>query len=545
MTVTRRRLFRARPRSAGSLLALLVSLLALQLVAAAPAAAHAELVESSPANGQRLNSAPSQVTLRFTESVRLVEGGLDLLDGDGNAIAAPEPVVAGATVRWTMPEGLADGSYLVNWRVISADGHPVSGAFSFGVGVTPSPVESASASAPAPWQVTLTRLAGYVGFVLVAGVVSFTLLCWPYGRRDRRTVSLLRTGFLVGAAATVVAVLLQGPYTAGEPLTRLFDRTLLAETAHSGFGSWSELRLLLYLALAAVLWPLGALDSALNRWLAGTAVLGVALTFAGTGHAAASGNVAELAVDAVHVLAAGIWLGGLITLVVAATTRSDGPTQATVAAFSRLALLAVLVLVATGTVNALMRLSALDQLWNSAYGVTLSVKLGVVVLALGGALVSQRRVHGEGEPWTSVRFEAAATVAVVAVTAVLASTPPPSRDSGTAAATDLSTASRTVEMDLAGGRTALLHVDGLDTEGSSLHLELLDEVGNLMPMRTVDLQASLPARDLGPLDIELRKEPTGWVGDVTFPLEGRWTLTLAVEDRTLASLVTSGELPIG
>jgi hypothetical protein len=319
----------------------------------------------------------------------------------------------------------------------------------------------------------------------------------------------------------------------------------LAETAHTGFGAWSELRLLLYLALMAVLWPIAALDSRVNRWVAGTGLVGVALTFAGTGHAAASGNVAELAVDSVHMLAAGVWLGGLLTLVVAATNRSNRPPQAAVAAFSQLALLAVLALVATGTVNAVLRLSALDQLWGSTYGVTLSVKVGLVALALGGALVSRRRAHLDGGPWTSVRFEAAATLAVVAVTAVLASTPPPSRESAATTAADLRTASSTVDMDLGKGRVALLHVDGLDTEGSGLHLEVLDEAGILLPMRTVNLQATLPARDLGPLDIDLTRDRTGWVGDFDFPLAGTWTLTLAVEDRALAGVVSTSELVIG
>jgi hypothetical protein len=192
-----------------------------------------------------------------------------------------------------------------------------------------------------------------------------------------------------------------------------------------------------------------------------------------------------------------------------------------------------------------LALSALDQLWGSTYGVTLSAKVGLVALALGGALVSRRRAHLNGGPWTSVRFEAAATLAVVAVTAVLASTPPPGRESAATTATDLRAASSTVEMDLGEGRAALLHVDGLDTEGSSLHLELLDEAGNLLPVRTVDLEATLPARDLEPLDIDLTRDRTGWVGDFDFPLAGTWTLTLAVEDRTLAGVVTTGELVIG
>ena len=531
---------------AGLLLAWLAATLVAQVVMADSAAAHAELVSTTPSNGERLDRSPARVTLEFTESVRLLDGGLKLLDANGETVPAPEPVVENGSVRWPMPASLPDGAYLVNWRVISGDGHPISGAFSFGVGVAPTAVPQTEAVSEVPWLVTVTRLGGYVGFTAVAGAVTFGALCWPAGRSNHRTRLLLRSGFVVALTSTVLALLVQGPYAMGEPMSRLLDREVLSMTSHSEFGIWTQLRLFLYLALAGVLWSADALEPKLNRWMAGIGIAAVAITHSGTGHAAASGRVVDRAVDAVHMLAAGVWLGGLVALALTATLRSGRPTMSAFAAFSRLALLLVLTLVATGTINGLLQLEALSQLWQSSYGQILATKVALVGLALSAAWFSRRRLHRAEEPWGTVRLEAAATLAVLAVTAVLASTSPPStvaRAAGSAA--QRSAASTTVEMDLGEARQALLHIDGLGTSGSTLHLEVVDARGRALPVRDVKLRATLPTQDLGPLDVTLSPQRTDWVGRFRFPLSGTWSLTLTVEEPDLNAVVTTGEVEVG
>ncbi|MCW2822344.1 MAG: Copper resistance protein CopC [Marmoricola sp.] len=132
-----------------------------------PASAHAELVRSTPANGARLDTPPPQIRLRFTESVNLIEGGMRLVGPGGATVTTAAPVSAGHTVTWPMPEDLPAGSYVVTWRVISSDGHPVSGAFSFGVGAAADVIpDSATWSitgasvSTATWPVMAARLAG-------------------------------------------------------------------------------------------------------------------------------------------------------------------------------------------------------------------------------------------------------------------------------------------------------------------------------------------------------------------------------------------------
>jgi copper transport protein len=154
-----------------------LAVLAGQLLLAGPASAHAELLETHPGNGQRLAEAPAEITLRFGESVGIIPGGLRLINADtGDEVSTPDPKSAGDTVRWPMPDDLPDGVYLVSWRVISADSHPVAGAFRFGIGVATTPVANETTTSSAPWQLSLARWLGYLAFAAVAGVVAVASL---------------------------------------------------------------------------------------------------------------------------------------------------------------------------------------------------------------------------------------------------------------------------------------------------------------------------------------------------------------------------------
>src|SRR3954452_4391205 len=115
MTFDRRRALAA---AAGLLLGLFGVLLA-----AAPASAHAALVASDPGNGTIVPDAPNKVTLTFTESVQLVTGKVQVLGPDGSRADQAEPTVDGGTLTIPLRAGGGRGTYLVSYRVISADSH--------------------------------------------------------------------------------------------------------------------------------------------------------------------------------------------------------------------------------------------------------------------------------------------------------------------------------------------------------------------------------------------------------------------------------------
>ncbi len=550
-------------RRAGLAWCLGALLLVLQVALAGSASAHAELTGSDPESGSRLEQAPAAVTLTFTESVDLVDDGLRLVDSAGEQVDTPPASVDGRTVRWPMPEGLPDDAYIASWRVISSDSHPIAGAVAFGIGVAPADAGTPPAADEytAPWPVVANRLLGYVGFAVFLGAFAFLLWCWPRDREPpARAGRLPMIGLVTGVVASVLGLLLQGPYLAGLPMHEVTDLSLLADTGETTFGRWMQVRVFLYLVLIGVLWGDLRLGRRTTRWLGSVAAVATAVTFAVTGHAAASGSVWDLVVDSVHVLAAGTWVGGLVLLTVLlrggpdeAGDDEESRPGAAVARFSRLALGSVVVLVLTGTVNSVIHLTEVADLWQSRYGNVLLVKLGVVLVALGAAAVSRRFVHSDRSPWRSVRVEAVATSVVLAVTAVLTMTAPPSTvatGNGTADGTAQSwldqqqASGTTIELDLGDGRAAELHVAGLKPGGSDLHLEIWDADGSPMAVNRVELKLTLPAEDLGPFVVPLREDPSGWLAGFSFALPGTWTATLTVEDQDLAGIVTTGEVTI-
>ncbi|WP_374969696.1 copper resistance CopC/CopD family protein [Terrabacter sp. BE26] len=514
---------------------------------AAPAWAHAELVKSSPADGARLETGPAQVELTFTESVNLVDQGLRLLDSSGSTVATPQPVVSGHTVTWPMPATLAKGAYVATWRVVSSDGHPVNGAFSFGIGTAASPVASAtgaSAASTAPLAVTATRLAGYLALAAFAGVAAFVLWCAPSTRFDPALQRLSRFGLIGGGVATVASLLVQGPYSAGVPMAQLLDFQLLQGTLATTFGLAMVWRLALYAGLAALAWQLPRITTTPRRWLVPAVVVGVAVTVAASGHGSASGSAVDVAVVTLHALTAAVWVGGLAAL--AFVGRSVE--RRALVEFSRVAMVCVLCLVATGVVNSVRHVHALEQLFLTRYGLLLLGKLLLVAAALAAAALSRRDVGRRRTPLVSVRAEVGLTVAALGMTALLSmTTPPPSvaaASSPQAVGTTPVDANRQIQIPLGNGRSAVLAVLPATTRGSTLRVLVTNSGGPPMSIARVSLKLSNPARGVGAISVRLAERAGMWEGRYRFPLSGTWRATLTVEDRSLDAVVSAGEVVI-
>jgi copper transport protein len=524
------------------------------LLLASPAAAHAELVDIAPADGAQLTRPPTEVRMTFTESVNLVDDGVRLIDHVGATVPTPEPTVAGRTVTWPMPADLPEGHYVVTWRVLSKDGHPVSGAFSFGVGTTAVPgsatstgttgtsVNTVPSGSTAPWPVVAIRLAGYLAFALFVGVAVFVLLCAPSRSHDPTLQLLARGGLLGGAIAAVAALLVQGPYAAGVSMSRVVDLRLLQETLSTPFGTAMIWRLGLYGVLGVLVWRLPRILTELGTWLVPAAVVATAATIAAAGHAAASGPI-DLLVDALHALTAAFWVGGLVAL--AALGRSVEPRV--LHRFSTLAMVSVLTLVVTGALNSLRHLTAVEQLWQTRYGATLVIKLGLVAITLAVAAVSRLRLRQKRVPLRTVRIEAALTIAVLAVTAMLSVTAPPPQASASSGHTDHAgpgAANDTVQMSLGAQGTATLTVLPATTNGSHLHLVLTGTNGRPLPATRVALKVGNPARDIAPIPVPMSMRDGVWVASYRFPLPGTWKTILTVDGIGPSAVVTSADITI-
>lgn len=292
-------------RGAGVLLAAPVVL----VLWALPASAHASLDATTPAQGSQLSVAPASVSLLFDQQVGVNAGSLRVLDPGGRDVDAGPPAHPAGNdraVRVGLKPALGRGSYTVSWRVVSADGHPVSGTFAFGVGVPAGTVQQqVSVDPPVASLHALAAFLSYVGTALLLGVSVFVFWLWPDGTASVRMSRLTVTAVVVAAVGAVVSLLAQGPYVAGRGLGGLFDPGLLGETLSSSYGRPLLLRVLAVGLSVPVLgiWPKipdgqqdGPDDGPGGVAGVGNAVL-LAASFSLTGHAAMTEDATAAAVS--------------------------------------------------------------------------------------------------------------------------------------------------------------------------------------------------------------------------------------------------------
>ncbi|MEU3242318.1 copper resistance protein CopC [Streptomyces sp. NPDC006875] len=379
------------------------------------ASAHAALTGADPQDGSVLKTAPRQVTLTFTESVGLLDDSFRVLDPGNRRVRTGEPGHADGrsdTARVTLPEGLGTGTFTVAWRVVSADSHPVSGAFTFSIGkpsasVAPIPVDPAGNTLSTTLY-DIARYVAYGGLALLIGTASFVLVCGFPGPVRR----LLLAGWSTLFVSTFALLLLRGPYERGTGLADAMDPGVLNETLAGRPGLVLLARLVLLAAVA--FYPVRA-DRRERPVLALGALLTVSLavTWAAAEHASAGIQVpVAMASSVLHLLSMAVWLGGLGALLTALYRSAEPLPAAVVNRFSRLALGSVAVLVVTGVYQSWRGLGSWDALTSTSYGRLLVVKLLAVLCLLAGAACS-RRWAGRLMVAAQERVEAAAaTVAV-------------------------------------------------------------------------------------------------------------------------------------
>ncbi|MFE0626735.1 copper resistance CopC/CopD family protein [Streptomyces sp. NPDC058864] len=422
---------RVMTKSALRLLAVPLAVLGLLLGTAAPASAHAALVGSDPAQGSVVRTAPAQVRLTFSEGVLLSKDAIRVLGPDGRRAETGDANDGGrgnTTAAVALRPGLGNGTYTVAWKAVSADSHPVAGAFTFSIGA-PSKTSVALPAQEVGGGIVgtlydIARYAAYLGFALLVGAAFFIGVCWPDGARTRSMRRLVATGWAAMVAATILLLMLRAPYANGGGLGDAFDLGGVREVLDTRPGAALLSRLLLLAAGAvfiAVLFgswakredPVERQDLAWGLAIGGTVVsVGLAATWAMAEHASV-GIQASVAmpVDIVHLLAMAVWLGGLTSLLVA-LWGGQRVERATVQRFSRIAFGAVVTLVVTGVYQSWRQLGSWDALVSTGYGQLLLVKVGLVILLVELAWLSRRWTGRLGE--AAVRGRAAVAQPVAA-----------------------------------------------------------------------------------------------------------------------------------
>ncbi|MEW2123147.1 copper resistance protein CopC [Streptomyces sp. NPDC007259] len=397
--------------AAGLLTALLGAVFGLLLAVASPASAHAALTGSDPQDGAVVATAPKEVTLTFSEQVALGKDSIRVLDPSGKRAdteAAPRDLHSGSTVKYgvALRGSLPDGTYTVAWQAVSADSHPVSGAFTFSIGA-PSETTVALPDNEAGGGLVgtlydIARYAAYAGFIVLAGGAAFVLACWQRGAGARPLQRLVVRGWMTLTAATLAMLLLRSAYTGSGKLGDVLDLDGLKAVLDTKPGAALVSRLLLLGASAlfvAVLFgtyakredPREKKDLTFGLAIGGAVIAaGIAGTWALAEHASTGIQPGiAMPVDVLHLLAVAAWLGGLVALLTA-LYRTPDLTSAAVRRFSTIAFVSVLVLVATGVYQSWRQVGTWSALTDTGYGQLLLVKVGLVAVLVGIASVSRR-----------------------------------------------------------------------------------------------------------------------------------------------------------
>ncbi|MFI6608306.1 copper resistance CopC/CopD family protein [Streptomyces sp. NPDC050507] len=401
-----------RPLAVAGLLAALAGVVfGLLLAVAGPASAHAALTGSDPQDGAVVAAAPKAVTLTFSEQVAMGEGSIRVLDPAGKRADtedAPRDLHSGSTVKYgvSLHTGLPDGTYTVAWQAVSADSHPVSGAFTFSIGA-PSETAVALPDSEAGGGLVgtlygIARYAAYAGFIVLAGGAAFVLACWQRGAGARPLQRLVVRGWMTLTAATLAMLLLRSPYTGSGKLGDAFDLDGLKAVLDTKPGAALVSRLLLLGASAlfiAVLFGTYAKrederekkDLTFGLAIGGAVIAaGIAGTWALAEHASTGIQPGiAMPVDVLHLLAVAAWLGGLTALLIA-LYRTPDITAGAVRRFSRIAFISVLVLTATGIYQSWRQVGSWSALTGTGYGQLLLVKVGLVAVLVGVAGISRR-----------------------------------------------------------------------------------------------------------------------------------------------------------
>lgn len=573
----------------------LAALLAACLLAfPATAGAHALLEQTSPPRGALVERQPAAVSFGFSEPVEGSFGAVRVYDAGGERAdegATFHPGGDSAKIGVRLPRDLPDGTYTATYRVVSADSHVISGGFVFSIGAAGAPpgatvaelIGESGAGPVADAAFGLARGLLYAAIALAVGSLAFLALAWlpafaavcGAGERWRTAgtafLTRLRGALLLAAAVGAVGaaggVVLQGAEAAGVSGFSALRWSIVSETLGTRFGTAWGLAVTAWIAFGALAALLLGPRAGERPSRAAQALLAAPLAFlvlvpALGGHPSIQSPVAlNFAANALHVLAMAVWLGGLaalLLLVPGATRLLDGGDRgrllaAVLSRFSRVALVAVAVVLLTGLVQAYVYVRDPADLLDTAYGRAVLVKLVLLLAVLALAACNRRRalprleriVAGGEAPGRAgvllrraLRGELALLLAVIGVTAALAAYAPPiSAEAGPFSGNAT-----------AGPARLELTVDPARVGANQVHLYLFDAAtgAQFSGAEEVSLSAALPDQEIGPLPLELRPSGPGHyiAPGAVFGVAGEWALLVAVRVSAFDQYEAELELPI-
>ena len=418
---------------------LLLILALAALAVPAKALAHATLLNPSPEYRERLTAGPAAVVLRFDQAVTAFPDSIAVRSGAGRVLSDDAVGAADSRVVLVPVRSLPRGAYTVRWHVLSSDGHPISGVYTFGVRVAaPPPTEAFGASGPTRTE-DFVRWAYFLSLALVVGGLGFALLVlrgMPPALASR-LYKLIGLGIVATLEVGIIAFLLRAEGALQLPLGKLLYADLTPIATGTRLGTAFMAMTMGFVLVSVLVYLAWLLDRIVFLWPAFVLALGFSSGLSLSGHQAADrgSSWATQVADWIHLSAALLWVGGLLVLAVCVWPLARELRREAFLRFSRLATLLIAALLGAGIYLSFVRLPSVSDLWTAGYGQVLLVKIALVSVALmWGAfhhfVGRPALVRDDASGWSArlgrtLVGEASVAMAILLVAAMLVDAKPP------------------------------------------------------------------------------------------------------------------------
>ena len=507
------------------------------------ASAHAGLEASAPSANAVLETGPPNIKLDFNEGVDFKLADVELYDQSAKLIAtgSPQSITDDTVVQVSVPT-IGDGVYVVVWRVPSADGHFVDSVFSFQVGAhsgfdVGALIDKVSGNAAADSTVgrldTAARLLALMGLIVLIGGGLLAMQSAD-SASNKMLLWLAWVFLLVGSLGSFG--LYGAKVVAGTPSDAI-NPSVWGKVVGSHTASVLLVRAVLVLVLGILLLTFARRANDVWRGAALALAIGLILTYSSVGHAYAQ-HPAQLwvAVDAVHLAAISLWIGGLLMFAFGTTAwLTDPETEGVVRRFSLMTTIAVPVIVATGVAQTLKLAGNLDDVTSTTWGRTLLVKVAVVavLVAIGGVSQWLLRNDGPSALKRNVLVEALIGVGVIGLAAALVALPPQSVAASKVFTNTLTNQGVIADVTVTPGRVGQ----------NEVHLVITPPGGSLDPVVSTSVQATFASGAPVPATLE-SIGPNHYTGTITLSTAGDWNLQIIVEPTQGQSVLLSSAVPI-
>lgn len=490
------------------------------LMPAQAAWAHAQLLSSDPVANAIFETAPEAVELNFNEPVSPL--AIRLIAPDGSTVDLTDDTSGGALVSIPIPDRVADGTQVLSWRVVSADGHPIGGSLVFSIGaVTGSATIDTSGDRLVSMALWAGKAALFTALFIGIGGAAFSC-CVPLPSHVKRMSSVLS---LCGVVIAPMTLGLQGADALGLPFSSLLYLDTWRTGLSTSYGATAVVLTLAFACAAALRMPAGRYARVLGVVAAVLAALSLALS----GHASAAAPQ-WLTRPAVFLHIGGIvfWVGALVPLWLLLRDTSEIATRA-LASFSKIIPFAVAALVLSGATLAVIQMGPPSAAWTSPYCIILGTKLVLLAALFGLALYNRHwlttpALRGDATASSRLRQSIACETALVLIILALVAgwrfTPPPRALANVPVAI---TAEPMVTHFIEGDTLAVVTMTPGSAGPVNLEIMIADLTHAPKDAMAVSVIISNTERGIEPIRREaVEKNGLWYIDDLSIPLAGTW-----------------------